>query len=570
MNSFFATNIVALQSFSKKAVIAIVSALIVAIVLFVTGIIILNSKYMVSIPLYEGTLTEGVLGSPFAVNPVLAASQTDKDMVALIFSGLMRVAPDGSLLYDLAKEHSVSTDSLTYTFILKDNVQFHDGVRVTAEDIVFTIEKIQDENIRSPYRINWERIEVKAVNENTIQFNLKRPYSEFLRNTTIGILPKHLFENNPPETFAVLEYNLKPIGSGPYMFQSIQTKKGVPSAYTLVRNPHFALGVPYIETFHIQIFDTEESLVSAVSSEKIDSASAITPKKAVQFTEHPHRKILTAPLPRLYGIFLNQNKVPALTDVRVRSALNISIDRALMTYETLYSFGVPNTNAISANHPLAKTTLGTSTKNAQELLTESGWIRGADGIARKDGKELTVRIATVGIPELQTIAEFAKASWQNIGVQVFIDSYSLGDLQDIVVRDRSFDILLYGIIVDEDADLYAYWHSTQRQSPGLNVSQYANKQVDTLLESIQKESTPNTIYDILAYIEKDIPALFLFSPSFIYVTPKNLEGINLSSLQKSEDRFRDIYLWYTNTEHVWPFLRSLPYVQKVESFIHSI
>jgi len=568
MNSIFATCIVALQSFSKKAVIIFVGVLIVALVLFVTGIITLNSKYMVSVPLYEGSLTEGVIGSPYAINPVLAASQTDKDMVALIYSGLMRMSPDGSLIYDLAKEHTVSNDGLTYVFTLKNNITFHDGIAVTAEDIVYTIEKIQDPNIRSPYRINWERIEVKATSPDTVQFNLKRPYPEFLRNTTIGILPKHLFANNPYETFSVINYNSEPIGSGPYKFKSIERKNGIPVTYTLIRNAQFALGVPYIERFNIRVFDTEKSLVSAVSNEKIDSASAVTPKKAVQFTEHPHRKVVTAPLPRLFGIFLNQNKVPALVDINVRTALNMSIDRALMTYETLYGFGVANVNAVPASNPQAQAQLAPSSKTAEELLTTSGWMKNADGILTKDGKELAIRIATVDIPELQSIAEFVKASWQNIGVQVFVDSYSIGDLQDLVVRERSFDSLLYGIVVDEHADLYAYWHSTQRQSPGLNVAQYANKQVDVLLESIKEGPAPSVISDILAYIAKDIPALFLFSPSFIYVTPKNLNGMNLGSLQTSEDRFRDVHLWYTNTEYVWPFLHSLPYIQKIESFIH--
>ncbi len=570
MNSIFATSIVALQSFSKKVVIGIVSVLILAVALLTTGIIILNSKYMVSVPLYEGSLTEGVIGSPYAINPVLAASQTDKDMVALIYSGLMRVAPDGTLIYDLAKEHTVSNDGLTYTFTLKNDIVFHDGIPVTAEDVVYTIEKIQDEKIRSPYRINWERIEVKAVSPDTVQFNLKRPYPEFLRNTTIGILPKHLFENNSYETFAVINYNIEPVGSGPYKFKSLERKNGVPVAYTLVRNSKFALGVPYIETLKIRVFDTEESLVTAVSTEKIDSASAVTPKEAVQFTEHPHRKVITTPLPRLYGIFLNQNKVPALVDINVRTALNISIDRALMTYETLYGFGVANVNAVPASHPQAQAQLEPSNKTAQELLTASGWTKNTEGILSKDGKELVIHIATVDIPELQSISEFVRASWQNIGVRVFVDSYGIGDLQDLVVRDRSFDSLLYGIVVDEDADLYAYWHSTRRQSPGLNVAQYANKQVDTLLESIQKESTPTAISDVLATIAKDVPALFLFSPSFIYVTPKNLNGMNLTSLQTPENRFRDVYMWYTNTEYVWPFLRSLPYIQKIEPFIHSL
>ncbi len=570
MNSLFATLIVALQSLSKRSVYLYSVVSILAIISIVIGCSILARMYQIEKPVFGGIIREGVIGSPYAINPVLATSQTDKDLVALVYSGLMRELPNGELVHDLAEEHNVSTDKLTYTFTLKNNVFFHDGVPVTAEDVVYTIEKIQDANLRSPQAIKWERIEVRAIDERTVQFALRRPFPGFLKNTTIGILPKHLFEQNP-NAFSVVNYNTEPIGSGPFKVVSVARVQGIPSQYTLVRNTEFSLGVPFIEKIIVTVFDSETTLLQALKNGTINHAAAITPREAVPFTEHPDLHVLYSPLPRLFAIFLNQNKVPALTDIRVREALTLAIDKSLMTFPTFQGFGTPINGPFPANDNADQNNVTPGDKaKARELLTQAGWVKNEAGFLTKNNQELVIHIATPNIGELVTIANFIKASWEEVGVKTFVDIFSIGDLQDLVIRDRSFDSVLYGILVDEETDLYAYWHSSQRQAPGLNVAQYANKQVDALLESYQKEASETVLSEIISRIEKDFPAIFLFSPSFIYVVEENRKSQTLTGIKSPEDRFKDIHTSYVYTERIWPGLRSLPFIQNIESFIHSL
>lgn len=570
MERLIARYITALQSYSKRYVVLFMTLTLVSICLVVTGILLLNNKILVNKPVFGGTITEGVTGSPYAINPVLAVSQTDKDLVALIFSGLTREDKSG-IVEDLAKDYSVSNDGLTYTFTLKDGVTFHDGTPLTSHDIVYTIEKVQDQTLRSPSRIKWEGVEVLALDDKTVQFVLKKPFADFLKNTSIGILPKKLFENNPNEAFGVISFNTEPIGSGPFKIKSVKRVNGVPSEYTLVRNDDFAISIPYLEKIIVKVFDSEENLADALLNKEVTNASSLSSVYAHLFIEGGSLEARRAPLPRIYGLFLNQNKSKPLQDIAVRKALNESLDRSLMTYETFYGFGTPVSSASPLAYRDAKIPVQSSKEEIQKILSDAGWVKNESGLLAKNGVTLSFTIATIDIPELKTIAEFIHNSWKDLGIEVFVESYSLGDLRDVVVAERSFDILLYGIVLDEDADLYTYWHSSGRSHPGLNVSQYTNNRVDAALELIKSgTATKEDVSSVLSRIESDIPAIFLFSPDFVYITEKKLQGVGLSHVKSAENRFNDVYLWYKNTENVWPILLKIPYLKQIESFIYSI
>lgn len=570
MERLIARYIAALQSYSKRYVLLFILLATLSIGSIVVGIGILNNKVLVSKPVFGGEVIEGVTGSPYAINPVLAASQTDKDLVSLIFSGLTREYKN-EVINDLAKEHVVSNDGLTYTFTLKDGVTFHDGSPVTAHDVVYTVEKIQDPTLRSPNRIKWEGVEVRAIDDKTVQFILKKPFADFLKNTSVGIIPKKLFENNPNEAFGVVSFNTEPIGSGPFKIKSVKRENGIPIEYTLVRNENFAITIPFLEKIIVKVFDSEEALANALLNKKVTNASSLSSVYAHTFIEGGNLEARRAPLPRVYGLFLNQNKSKPLQDIVVRKSLNESIDRALMTYETFYGFGTPLSSAAPLEYRGSKMPVQTPKEDILKTLSESGWTKNETGILAKDGVTLSFTIATIDIPELKKIAQFIQNSWKDLGVEVFVESYSLGDLRDVVVAGRSFDILLYGIVVDEDADLYTYWHSSGRSHPGLNVSQYTNNRVDTALELIKNgEATKEDVSSVLSRIESDIPAIFLFSPDFVYITEKKLQGVSLYHVRSAENRFSDVYLWYKNTEKVWPIVMKIPYLQKIESFIYSI
>ena len=219
---------------------------------------ILNQSLLVAAPAPGGTLSEGIVGSPRFINPVLAMTDADRDVVSLVYSGLLRATPGGQYIPDLAKSFDVSPDGTTYTFILRSNATFHDGKLVTANDIVFTILKTQDPTLKSPLRANWDGVTVEEIDPTTVRFTLKSPYAPFIKNLTLGILPKHLWQDVSSEEFPFSELNTSSVGSGPFKISSIsRSSAGIPTLYDLEPFEHYALGKPYLNHILLHFYQSE-------------------------------------------------------------------------------------------------------------------------------------------------------------------------------------------------------------------------------------------------------------------------------------------------------------------------
>ena len=209
-----------------------------------------NQSFLLEFPAYGGQLKEGIIGSPRFINPILAMSDADRDMTSLIYSGLMKSDSEGNLVPDLAESYDISKDGLVYKFKLRNDAYFHNGGKVTADDVEFTINKTQDSALKSPKRANWDGVAVKKLNEREIEFVLKQPYSPFLENTSLGILPKKIWMNFDSDQFPFSLYNIEPIGSGPYKVNSLKKDSyGIPSYYILASFNKYASGAPYIKKY---------------------------------------------------------------------------------------------------------------------------------------------------------------------------------------------------------------------------------------------------------------------------------------------------------------------------------
>ena len=234
-----------MKTFSPAERVAFFIAAIVFLASVVWLLIQINDVFLVDIPAHGGSFSEALVGTPRFANPLLAMSESDQDISSLVYSGLMREMPDGSIIPDLASSYSVSTDTLTYTFNIKPNATFQDGTPVTADDIAFTILKAQDPTLKSPQFADWNGVTVTVINEKEISFTLKQPYAFFIYDTTLGILPKHIWQNVSDDNFAFSDYNTMPIGSGPYEVTSIsRDSSGVPTDIALSAFNDFVLGAP--------------------------------------------------------------------------------------------------------------------------------------------------------------------------------------------------------------------------------------------------------------------------------------------------------------------------------------
>ena len=524
--------------------------------------------FLVEIPTSGGSLTEGVVGSVGMINPLLAISDADRDLTAVIYSGLLKASPDGVLMGDLAKEWNVSEDGLAYTFILKDNIFFHDGAAVTADDILFTIQKAQDPSLKSPKRANWEGVIAEKIGDREIKFTLKQPYSSFLENATMGILPKHLWKDIDPEQFSFSQYNVAPVGSGPFKVDSVKKNAGgLPTVYELKSFKKYALGQPLINKLTIRFFNSEEALLTAFNKGEIESMSAIASETA-ETLKNQGQRVEQTPLPRIFALFLNQNQAPVFANLEVRKALAMTVDRSKIVSEVLGGYGTEIFGPLPPGVLPEMSALDNSTATdtaalAENLLSKNGWEKNNEGIFEKKSKKETLTLAftitTSSTPELKKTAEILKATWTNIGADVSLMVFEPGELNQVVIRPRKYDALLFGEIIGRDPDLFAFWHSSQRNDPGLNVALYANIKADKFLEEARTIANQDARLEKLTAfseeIKKDIPAIFLYSPDFMYVLPEKIKGFAFGRLTTPSDRFANINQWYIETDKVWAFFQ---------------
>jgi len=539
-------------------------------ILIVSGLTLLkraNDSLMVAVPTNGGTLKEGIIGSPRFVNPVLSISDVDHDLTSIVYSGLVKTTPDNLIIPDLAKDYQISKNGLEYTFTLKDNIYFQDGKKITVDDILFTIETIQDPNIKSPKRPNFYDVKVEKIDDKTIKFSLKKPYSPFLQNLTIGILPKHLWGDLSADQFPLSQYNVEPIGSGPYQINKMQTLQKnmllIPTYYELTPFKRYILGKPYISNLTINFYQDEKTLINAYNNGDIEAINSISPEKILDLKKQNDSKIKTAPLPRVFAVFFNQNQSEILSYKEVRQALNLTVNRQKIVDQVLNGYGDPLFGPIPKGliDDKSNSSIKYNLDLASSTLAKAGWVKNISTgiwekkVSKKQTLQLQISISTLNSQNLVQTANLIKADWEKLGVIVNVQQFELGDLQQNIIRPRKFEALLYGEVVGRDMDLFAFWHSSQRNDPGLNISMYANSKVDNLLNDARTTMNSATkVSDFVSFeseINKDIPAIFLYSPDFIYIIPNKIQGIQINTIAMPFERFLNINQWFIETNNIW-------------------
>lgn len=575
--------LLAAASFSSKQFIIFLGLFLIAFISAVGIISKVNSYFLVDVPARGGSITEGIVGAPTLVNPVIAFSDADKDLTSLVYSGLMRKAPNGEFIPDLAESYTVSPNGMVYTFILRKDANFHNGKSVTADDVVFTIEKIKDPLIKSPRKSSWDGITVAKKDDYTVDFTLAQPFISFMDNTTLGILPSFLWKSVNANEFNLSTLNIKAVGSGPYKVTGVtKNKNGVSEKYELTRFNNFTLGKPLVKKINIISYANEKDLLKALLSGSVDQAGGISPENA-KILEKSGYKINTATLPRVFGVFFNSNTNKIFTDPVVVKALNKAIDRQEIIDRVLSGYGAISSSPIPEKIINVEGAIKFSTTTIDEVnitLEKEGWTLGEDGIRSKGGvvsktvtskvkgktvtktvktssplTRLSFSLTTGDTPELRQAATLIKDQLFKIGVEVDIKKvYETGQLNQLI-RARDYEALFFGQIINHESDLYSFWHSSQKTDPGLNIGMYNNSKVDSILESIQKtltiESREEKYATLAKEFENNIPAFTIYAPKYLYVTSPNLNNFTLSNIIIPSDRFSSVYLWSADTDKVW-------------------
>jgi len=557
----------ALASFTKKEWLIFYAFAGVLIISTLTILQSINKSFMESVPRSGGEISEGIVGTPRFVNPILAYSDVDRDLATLIYSGLMRKNESGALIPDLAEKYEVTEDGLTYTFTLKNDIHFHDGKPVTAEDVFFTVSKVKDSIIKSPRKGNWDGVDVEMESPKVVKFLLKQPYASFLENTTLGIMPEHLWGDSPME---LNEHNISPIGSGPYYVADTNKQdSGAIESYELKPFEDFILGEPYIKKITFRFYQSEEDLIKGLEDKEVNQISSITPSNAAILKDEGY-KVESSVLPRIFGLFFNQSQNQLFIDKNVIKAIDLAIDKDKIVRQVLAGYGIAIDDPIPPNM-IEYQKLGSQgelpyedkLEQAKSVLAKDGWVIGEGGFLekttteknKKTTKVLEFSISTGNAPELADTAELIKKDLETVGIKVDVKTFDVGNLNQSVIRPRKYDALLFGEIINNESDLFAFWHSSQRNDPGLNVAMYTNAKVDKILEdafvTVDKTTRVKKYAEFESEVKKDMAAVFLYSPNLIYVVRPELKGLSLDHISFPGDRFLNVHSWYIETNDIW-------------------
>ncbi len=512
------------------------------------------------VPDFGGVYIEGMVGSPLYINPVLAKTGGPHyDLSRLIFSGILEYAPDGTLRNDMAKDWTVSEDQKVYTVFLKQNILWHDGKIVTADDILFTIDIIKNLAFKSPLRESWLGVNVSRGEDNyTVIFTLDVPRADFVESLTVGVLPKHIWESVTPENFPLHSLNLEPVGNGPYTFERLQKDdSGKVLIYEISAFQEYYQKEPYITSMVFKFYPDRDSLRNAYKNKEVKSMSGIDSWAWESLGDYrEHLRLYEIENPNYYVVYFNQNKSKALSYQEVRKALDLATDKEQLVEEIFYG------KARIANDPFLDTIENKESDSSWEsrreeantLLENNGWIRSEDGVREKDGVRLEFDMLTTDWREFTVGGDLLAIQWNEIGVRINVKVVSVYDLWNNFIRPREYEMLFSAHMTTLIPDMYPFWHSSRTKDPGLNFSVYKNDALDVLIEDLRVQRDEEKRREITQKIEEifqnDVPALYLFSADYLYPIDEKVQNISVSRVSEDADRFFDVENWYVKTKRV--------------------
>jgi len=500
-----------------------------------------------SLPAEGGTLTEGVVGpAPRTINPLFSDSPSERDLAALVFSGLTRPGPDGNPQPDLAESWVVSTDATSFTFVLRRNVLWQDGKPVTAEDVLFTQQAFSAPGVKADPSMAevWRRARVQVRDLYTVTFQFDASFSPFLAYSSAGILPSHILGGDTPQQLINDPFNQHPIGTGPFKLTALSA-----GGAKLRRNDAYYLAPPYLKGIALRFLPDGGSLLQALEQKRLDSGLLPPPLLPEDLDRlRASGKTLIGGLRPAYSlVYLNLNSAQ-FQDPVVRRALSMATDRNTLTQAIMDGQATPADAPLPPGTWAGADTSGTADVNgARALLQAAGWQPGPDGVLQQKGITLSFALQTTNDSQRTALANELAREWRAIGVEARVQTLAEGDLLQNVLLPHKYEAVLYGWDPGPDPDPFPAWHSSQRGEEGRNLSNYASPRADQLLEAARLTADPDqraAIYGaFIDLFRQDVPAVILFFPRYVYAVPQSLAGVHLSLLSSTADRFADVEEW---------------------------
>lgn len=507
-----------------------------------------------------GVYVEGVIGNISTLNPLLAASEPEQAVSRLLFSSLYNYDVTGALHTDLAESMTVKDDKI-YTIKLR-NAVWHDGKKLTAEDVVYTINLIKNPQVRSPLRVNWLDISARAIDDSTVEFMLPAVYAGFSHALTFPVIPKHILQSVSPSSMREADFSSNPVGSGPFAVKRVQTSESTSSTDVVRMEPNtkYYGAVSTLSRLELRAYGNESLLVKAVNSGEVSAASGLSLSAAdnIKSKQYSTKHWLLNK-----GVYLlMNNRSQTLQDARVRQALRYATDTSSIR-------ATVGDNVARLDTPILQSQIAQklpaapdyNLDKAKALLKEAGWTYNQGQWKGKDGRPLAVAVTTSsGRDEYKKIVDALKQQWSKLGVDVQLreidTSSTTTSFVQSVLQPRDYDALLYELELGADPDVFAYWHSSQASASGYNFANYSNRTVDNDL--VGGRSRTNSALRAAKYIQfvnqwlNDAPAIGLYQSVGSYVLNNGALIVEpRGSLNTMNDRYADVTTWSTGRASVY-------------------
>ena len=515
----------------------------------------------IEVPAAGGTYVEGVLGYSQLINPILAppmiqANPVEQDLSALVFDGLTTLDATGRVSPALALEWEVSEEGTVYDFRLRQDVTWHDGAPFTAADVAFTVQAMQDPNFQGEPTLRelWRTVIADQQDDFSIRFTLQEAFPSFLLYTNIGILPMHLLSDVPPAELAQHSFSTeRPVGTGRFMVESLSAEEAV-----LAANPDYWGAKPNIDRLAFWFYSEWDGLLADYGQGEIHGFHPPDLQELPALVETPTLELYSAQSAGFGIVYLNlqRESVPFFVEKEVRQALLYSLDRQQLIAEALGGQGLIADSPIpptSWAHDPSVRRYRYDPERAIGLLDASGWLDSdADRIRDKDGVPLAFTLLVSQDPVMTRLAEELSRQWRAVGVEATLLTV-VDEAAADSIRNRDFDAALAEIGLTADPDPYPLWHSTQGQS-GQNFSGFSNQDADLVMEESRFTSDPELRTELYRSFQQlfaeEVPSLLLYYPIYSYAVDQRVQGVQLSPMLHSSDRFRNITAWYVETEEV--------------------
>jgi len=548
-----------------QAIIALIGLALVGSLLY------LQSQGLITTvaPACGGTFTEAVVGEPERFNPLLdSGNPAERDVNRLIFSGLMKFDSDGLPVADLAESYAVSADGLTYTFVLRDGLHWHDGAPLTEADVLFTVGLMQAPDFpgRSDVGALWQKVAVSSPGPNTVRFVLPEPFAPFLDYTAVGLLPEHILSGRAPAQLLDDPFNRNPIGSGHMSFAAMETADNSIVSVTLQSHEPCTGNANYLHQIRFRYYPTPKTAYAAYTAGEALALNQFTPDTLRAALGDSRVNLFASRLPEYSLVFLNQKIESAsfFQEKKVRQALLMGMNRQwivdnLLQGQALVATGpiLPGTWAYNNNLiPVAY-----DPDRAAALLNDGGWALppeaapGApDYVRTKDGVSLEFTFLAPGDPLHMEIAKTIVTNWAALGVKAQVEFLSAQEIKT-ALANRTFEAAMIDLSFSNspDPDPYPFWHQTQIES-GQNFSGFNSRDISEILEQARTlPSYHDRAKFYRAFQSKfadQTPALLLYYPVFTYAVDRKVNGVQLGPLVDPSDRFNSMANWHILTRRV--------------------